>query len=184
MDVMTTPTLGPGHTRADLDRMPDDGNRYELIEGEIVMSPSPTPNHQFVSGELFHLLRLACPDHLRVAFAPLDVELEPDLSVVEPDILVVSPEMADSRGIVGPPLLAVEILSPSTAAIDRGRKKRLYERTGVACYWIVDPRDPISLTAYELSDGRYQVVTAIAGDEEWAATAPYDVTVVPGELLR
>jgi hypothetical protein len=65
------------------------------------------------------------------------------------------------------------------------RKKRLYERTGVRGYWVVDPDgDEVAFTAWELHDGRYQVVAAIAGDEGWAANLPFDVTVVPGQLLR
>lgn len=183
MDTMTTPTLGPGHTRADLDRMPDDGNRYELIEGEIVVSPSPLSRHQVISARLFRLLDDARPDGLMVLYAPLDVALE-KLSVVEPDLVVFEESQLGERGLDTPPLLAVEILSPSTRSRDLVRKKRLYERTGVRCYWVVDPDgDEIAFTAWELQDGRYQVVAAIAGDEAWAATSPFAVTVAPGGLL-
>ena len=62
-------------TREDLDAMPDDGNRYELIDGEIVVSPSPRSRHQYAVVELIYLLRAACPEHLRVATAPFDVVL-------------------------------------------------------------------------------------------------------------
>ena len=86
MEAMTTPTLGPGHTRADLDRMPDDGNRYELIEGEIVVAPSPRTRHQVVSARLFRLLDDARPVRMMVLYAPFDVMLE-DRSVVEPDLV-------------------------------------------------------------------------------------------------
>lgn len=182
MDVVTTPTLGPGHTREDLDRMPDDGNRYELIEGEIVMAPSPSYDHQRMSGELHVALHLGCPDGLVVLSAPFDVELEAD-SIVEPDLLVVERDRPEQRGLTGAPLLAVEILSPSTRGRDQVRKKRLYERNGVPSYWVVDPEVP-SLTAWELRDGRYEVATLVAGDEEWHATAPFDVTIVPARLLR
>ena len=88
------------------------------------------------------------------------------------------------RGLDTPPLLAVEILSPGTRSRDLVRKKRLYERSEVRCYWVVDPDgDEIALTAWELQDGRYQVVAAIAGDEAWAATSPFAVTVAPGGLI-
>jgi Uma2 family endonuclease len=183
MDVMTTPTLGPGHTRADLDRMPDDGNRYELIEGEIVVSPSPTSHHQVISARLFRLLDDACPSGMMVLYAPLDVALD-ELSVVEPDLIVFDRADLGERGLDKPPLLAVEILSPSTRSRDLVRKKRLYERAGIQSYWVIDPdEDAIAMTAWELRDGRYQVVAAIAGDEEWEATAPYDVRVVPSQLV-
>lgn len=181
MEVMTTPTLGPGHTRADLDRMPDDGNRYELIEGEIVMSPSPRTRHQLVSARLFRLLDDARPEGTLVLYAPFDVVLEED-SVVEPDLVVFDESIATERGIEGRPDLVVEILSPSTRSRDLVRKKRLYERAGVPCYWVVDPDEEIALTAWELRDGSYQVVAAIAGDEAWAAKAPYDVTISPSLL--
>lgn len=182
MDAMSAPTLGPGHTREDLDRMPDDGNRYELLEGEIVMTPSPSFDHQRAAGELFFVLRSACPAGLVVLPAPFDVELEV-ASVVEPDLLVVERDRPEQRGLTGAPLLVVEILSPSTRGRDQVRKKALYERSGVPSFWVVDPEVP-SLTAWELREGRYEVAALVTGDEEWAATSPYDVRLVPSQLLR
>lgn len=171
-------------TREDLDAMPDDGKRYELIEGEIVMSPSPRSRHQVVLAGLFRLLDGACPDHLRVLFAPLDVVLE-EHSVVEPDLVVFEPVALRERGLDTAPLLAVEVLSPSTRSRDLVRKKRLFERTGVPSYWVVDPdEDEITLTAWELREGRYEVVAAIAGDEEWTVTVPFEVTIAPSHLVR
>lgn len=171
-------------TREDLDAMPDDGNRYELLEGEVVMSPSPRPRHQLVGTELLVLLYQACPDHLRISTAPFDVVLG-EHDVLIPDILVVDPAGLDDRGMNGPPALVVEILSPSTRRRDLGQKKRIYERSGVASYWVVDLEDDeIALTAWELREGRYEAVAAIAGDEEWTATVPFEVTVVPSRLVR
>lgn len=166
--------------------MPDDGNRYELIEGEIVVSPSPRSRHQVVCARLFRLLDDRCPDPLMVLFAPLDVVLE-EHSVVEPDLIVFDRDELGDRGLDTPPLLAIEILSPSTRGRDLVRKKRLYERTGVPSYWIVDPGDAegdVTVTGWELRDGRYEVVASIAGDEEWTATVPFEVTVVPSRLVR
>ncbi len=171
-------------TREDLDAMPDDGNRYELIEGEIVVSPAPRPRHQLVSTELLVLLHSACPDDLRVSQAPFDVVLG-EHDVLEPDILVIDPAGLDERGMNGPPALVVEVLSPSTKRRDLGQKKRIYERSGVAAYWVVDfEDDEIALTAWELREGRYEAVASIAGDEEWTATVPFEVTVVPSRLVR
>ncbi len=171
-------------TREDLDAMPDDGNRYELIEGEIVVSPSPRSRHQFAVVELIYLVRLACPEHLRVGTAPFDVVLS-ESSVVQPDVFVLDPNEADDRGLNGPPLLAVEVLSPTTRRRDLTVKKRLYEQVGVAAYWVVDAEiEGLALTAWELRDGRYDVVASIAGDEEWTATVPFEVTVVPSRLVR
>ena len=183
MGSMTAPAAAK--TRADLDAMPDDGNRYELIAGEIVMSPAPRTRHQIAVTRLAVLLSAHCPGELEVIAAPFDVELEPGRTVVEPDIVVIDPVDADERGLVGAPLLAVEVLSPGTRGRDLVRKKALYERTGVASYWVIDPaEEQVSLTAWELRDGRYEVVAAVAGDEEWTATTPFEVTVVPARLAR
>jgi Uma2 family endonuclease len=184
MGLMTSQSLGHGYTREDFDRTPErDGYRYELLEGELIVSASPAPRHQLIVTELLVLLRQACPDDLRVVPAPLDVELE-ETSIVEPDLIVFDPVGLDARRLMAPPLLAVEVLSPSSRSRDQVKKKRLYERTGVASYWIVDPEDDISLTAWDLCDGHYRPVAAIAGDEEWTTAAPYEVTIVPSRLLR
>ncbi|WGX95667.1 Uma2 family endonuclease [Nocardioides sp. L-11A] len=178
---MMTPTPGPGHTRADLDRMPDDGRRYELLEGEIIVNASPSFDHQRMSGGLFYQLRTVCPPGLIVLSAPFDVQVE-ELSVVVPDLIVVERDRPEQRGLTGAPLLVVEILSPSTRGQDQVRKKRIYERAGVPSYWILDPEVP-SLTAWELRAGRFEVAALVAGDEEWVAAAPYEVTLVPARLL-
>lgn len=182
MDSMTAPTVGPGHTRDDYYALPDDGLRYELLDGEITVVPAPSFDHQRMSGELHFALRSVCPPGLVVLAAPFDVELE-FASVVQPDLIVVGRDVPEPRGLKAPPLLVVEILSPSGRGRDQVRKKRLYERAGVPSYWILDPEVP-SLTAWELRDGRFEVAALVAGDEEWTAHLPYDVTLVPAELAR
>ncbi|MBU2694604.1 Uma2 family endonuclease [Pimelobacter sp. 30-1] len=180
MAARSTPML----TRDDLDRMPDDGNRYELIEGEIVVSAAPIPRHQIAATRLILTLGAACPDHLEVSHAPFDVVLGRH-TVVQPDVLVLDPEALDDRGLAGPPLLAVEVLSPSTRHRDLGLKKRVYERAGVAAYWVVDVAgDQATLTAWDLRDGAYVAAAAVAGDEEWTARVPFEVAVAPGRLRR
>ena len=181
MESMSTPTLGPGHTRDDYYALPDDGLRYELLEGELAVVAAPSFDHQRMSGELHVALHLARPDGLVVLAAPFDVELE-FTSVVQPDLIVVGRDVPEQRGLMGPPLLAVEILSPNGRGRDQVRKKRLYERAGVPSYWILDPEVP-SLTAWELHEGHYEVAALVAGDEEWTASAPYPVTLVPAELI-
>ncbi len=171
-------------TREDLDAMPDDGNRYELIEGEIVVSPSPRTRHQLAVTRLVVLLDAACPEALRVLPAPFDVVLS-EFDVVQPDVLVLDPAGLDERSLTTAPLLAVEVLSPTTRRRDLTVKKRLYEQAGVGAYWVVDAEtDGLALTAWQLREDRYEVVASIAGDEEWTATAPFEVTVVPSRLLR
>ncbi|MDX1396846.1 MAG: Uma2 family endonuclease [Gemmatimonadota bacterium] len=133
----------PQITWDDVQQLPEDGNRYEAIEGALYMTPAPSVRHQTISQRLnLELVRLlAEPGHGRVWVAPLGVRFPATGEGVQPDILFVSNER---RGIVAPdelkgaPDLVVEILSPSTAARDRDLKRRLYERQGVAEYWIVD----------------------------------------------
>lgn len=171
-----------GFTRADLDEAPDDGHRYELIGGALVVTPAPSPAHQGVSLALTVLLYHACPAHLVVRNAPLDVVLADD-DVCQPDILVAPHDAFTARDLPGAPLLAVEILSPSTRLIDLNLKKASYEMAGCASYWVVDPIEA-RFIAWELRDGAYVEVADITGDQTWTATAPYDVTVCPADLVR
>ena len=128
----------------DVQQLPDDGNRYEAIEGELYVTPAPSVRHQRISMRLTLLLHdlLVEPGHGELFFAPTGVEFPATEEGVQPDLLFVSNER---RGIVadpwiqGPPDLVIEILSPTTAHRDRGVKRKLYERQGVSEYWIADP---------------------------------------------
>jgi len=127
----------------DLLRLPEDGKRHELIDGEHFVSPAPTPRHQAVSFNLIRLLGnfVHATKCGRLYHAPLDVVLSPH-SVVEPDLLFISAgreHVIGERCLSAAPDLAVEILSPSSRRIDAVLKRHLYEKHGVAEYWIVDP---------------------------------------------
>lgn len=100
-------------TRAERDALPDDGHRYELVDGALVVTPSPKLPHQRAVLRLGAALLAACPSSCEVFVAPVDVTLAPD-TVVQPDVLVVRREQALGTVLDGAPLLAVEILSPST----------------------------------------------------------------------
>ena len=133
----------PSVTWQDVQQMPDDGNRYEAIGGDIYMTPSPTFRHQRVSLRLgIELNRvLEEPGHGLVVGVPVGVEFPATEEGVQPDLLFVSRErfgILTDTWLMGAPDLVVEILSPSTASRDRGLKLRLYERQGVREYWIVD----------------------------------------------
>ncbi|MFT4187809.1 MAG: Uma2 family endonuclease [Aeromicrobium sp.] len=167
---------------ADLEALPDDGRRYELIDGALVVSPAPRPVHQEVVVRLWQLLDAAAPDHLAVHVAPLDVVLDDD-TVAQPDVLVAPREAFSEVNLPEAPLLAVEVLSPGTAILDLNVKKARYERAGIASYWIVDP-ESLRLTAYELGEGVYSVVAEVGADETWTAQQPFEVTITPGELKR
>jgi Uma2 family endonuclease len=181
MGVVTIAGSAGGLTRADLDAMPDDGRRYELIDGAIFVTPAPIPAHQIISGNLYALLRAACPADLRVLYAPVDVVLADD-TVVEPDLVVARRSDFGPKDLPVPPALAVEILSPSTRLVDLAVKRLRYESAGIAAYWVVDPLTP-SITAWELQDGAYVEVAQVAADATWSADAPFPVEITPARLL-
>ena len=122
--------------------LPDDRNRYEIIDGELFVTPAPSVVHQTAVLELAHRLMpyLKAAAHGRAIIAPADVEIAPD-TMVEPDIFVIPPvagRLPRSWTEAGRLLLVVEVLSPSTARADRVRKRALYARERVPEYWIVD----------------------------------------------
>ena len=140
--------------------LPDDGRRYEIIEGELFMSPAPTTKHQFVKRSIQHYLHTFVITHNlgEVLDAPTDVVFS-DTNIVQPDILFIAKanlHKITEANIRGAPDLIVEILSPATADTDRGAKKLLYERYGVKEYWLVDP-DPETVEIYTLQAGRYEL---------------------------
>ncbi len=176
------PAPGQPFTVDDLDRMPDDGRRYELLDGVLIVSPRPTTVHQLAATRLVTLLENACPDDLCVLAEPA-LQLSDDTEF-DPDVVVVRWEDVGAAKLTAPPLLAAEIRSPSTALIDLNRKKAAYQRFGVQAYWIVDPdpREP-SVTAFELIEGRYSTLATAAGREALRAEWPFAVEVVPALLL-
>ena len=181
MDGMTTIPVGEDFTADDLDALPDDGNRYELVDGQLLVTPSPVRMHQRAVAELFYLLRVAVPPAFEVILAPMDVRLGERLQV-QPDVLVVGDRREDRR-VESPPLLVVEVLSPGTRGRDQVMKRAAYERSGIPSYWLVDLRGP-SLTVLELQDGSYVEVARVVGEQSWTAVRPFPVRVVPAALLR
>lgn len=159
---------------------PDDGHRYELIDGTLIVTPAPGLRHQIVSTSLTLLLGPACPQHLRLLHAPFAVGLGIDTEV-QPDLLVAPRKAFTDKDLPGAPLLAIEILSPSTRLIDLNLKKARYEQAGCASYWVVDPIE-LHLTAWELRHGAYVEVADAGPDDTWAAERPFAVTIRPGAL--
>jgi Uma2 family endonuclease len=168
-------------TEDDLASMPDDGHRYELLDGALLVTPSPNLDHQRCVGAVFALLRTGRQPGHAVLVAPFDVRLS-QVTVLEPDVLVARTANLTPARLEGPPLLAVEVLSPSTRRIDLGAKRLAYEDAGVPAYWLVDPEVP-SLTVLELVAGRYVERATVTGDEAFEATFPFAVTVIPARLL-
>jgi len=145
--------------------LPDDGKRYEIIEGDLYMTPAPVTRHQIIVGRLIHLLLSYLETHPNgtALTAPCDVLLS-DTDIVQPDLLYVhnnSKAHVTEQNVQGPPDVVVEILSPGTAARDRDLKRKRYERFGVQEYWLVDP-DHNTLEILVLKAGQYtQVCCAI-----------------------
>ena len=168
-------------TRAERDALPDDGYRHELLDGVLLMTPSPVTRHQDIVGRLFILLTQHAPKSVKVLVAPFDVVLG-DRTVLEPDVVVARRGDVTDKNLPGSPLLAIEVLSPSTRLFDLGRKQSLLEEAGCPSYWVVDPVGP-ELVAWELHDGSYVEVARITGAESWTALVPFEVAVSPVDLL-
>jgi Uma2 family endonuclease len=181
MTAVTTLPFGRPLTRADLEDLPDDGHRYELIDGVLLVSPGPQLPHQDMVGNLHLLLRAACPPHLKVVLAPFAVALADDTEV-QPDLLVAARTQFTRKELPGPPLLAVEVLSPSTRRIDLLLKRDRLQAAGVPSYWLVDPEEP-SVTVLELRGGTYVEVARSVGSEPVTVTAPYPMVLVAQALL-
>ena len=153
---------------------PDDGKRYEIVDGEVFVTPAPNTRHQDIVGLLFRRLGNHVEQHGggRIFVAPYDAVLSPT-DVVQPDIVFVSDTASNlitPANLQGPPTLAVEVLSD--ARHDRVRKRRLYAQFGVAEYWIVDP-DGERVEVYRLEGQRYPTPTLLeAGTQLTTALLP------------
>jgi Uma2 family endonuclease len=175
------PGFGRPFTVAELDRMPSDGHRYELVDGALVVSSRPTTVHQAVSGRIAFALHRVCPEGLCVVAEPA-VELDP-VTELAPDLVVVHLEEVGGAKFTAPPLLVVEVRSPSTALIDLNRKKAVYEKFGVPSYWIVDPEPARpELTVFELRDSGY--VIEATSTQPLTVSHPFTVAITPADLTR
>lgn len=146
------------YTYQDYLDLPEDGNRYEIINGELIMVAAPITFHQVVSGNIEYELRTFVKNQ-KCGFvfdAPIDVKFS-ESNIVQPDILYVSNKnqaILTENNISGAPDLIIEILSQSTAYYDLVEKKQLYERFEVSEYWIVDPKKQW-IENYILQNGKY-----------------------------
>ncbi len=172
-------------TYRDYEALPADGRRYELHEGELAVTPAPSPQHQRISGNLNEVLR----QHVKsrrlgeVLYAPIDCILS-ETTVIQPDLVYLDASRlpaVSARGIEGPPTLVVEILSPTTTLVDRSTKRQLYARYGVPFYWIVDPEGR-AVEAYTLSDQGYELAVRATGAGPVSPPPFSDLALVPDAL--
>ena len=176
----------PGNfTYEDLLHTPDDGKRYEVLEGDLVVSPSPKVKHQVLVGAVHEMLctaqRAGCG---RVLLAPMDVVLShPD--VVEPDLLFIATDrlgIVTENNVQGAPDLVVEVISEGSRQRDVITKRHIYERHGVRFYWLVDPEEE-TVRVFELQSGAYgEPVTLKAGQQLGCALFP-GITQDVGQLF-
>ena len=171
---------------ADWEAMPheDAGARYELFHGRIYVTPTPITQHQRISIRLLRLLDRGLPPGHELFFPPTAVELT-DEQMAQPDLLVIADEYVGEKWVTGPPLLVVEVISPSTKRRDLGFKKDAYAASGVQHYWVVDAKADRVL-AYRLTDdATYEVVLdQTGGVVELAEPIPVSFTLADLARVR
>ena len=155
-------------TYDDYTALPEDENRYEIVNGVLIMAPTPTPEHQDIVGEFFSALRthIKLAGLGRVFMAPIDVDLGPK-NVYQPDLVVILNahlERVTEKKIIGAPDLVVEVASPSTAAYDRLTKYEKYAQAGITEYWIVKPK-PRTIEVLVLELGEYRSLGIFRGEQ-------------------
>ena len=175
-------------TRAEFEALRDgtrDGARYELLDGEVLVTPSPSFLHQHAIRRLMALFEMAIPADLAMVTAPFDVDLPgpgAGETLLQPD-LVIAPLAPDRRSLGAPPVLVVEVLSPSTWRRDLGTKRNAYAQAGIEHYWVVAPDTP-SVTIYRLrGGGGYVEEVHLTGDQQWTVSAPEQLELSPAELV-
>jgi Uma2 family endonuclease len=185
---MPPTTITGRMTAAEFMALPEDPNktRYELVHGEVVVSPSPNFDHAFV---VMHLAALLVPfirqRRLGVIVSDIDTPFGPE-DVRRPDLLFFSNARAHLIGktqLQGPPDLCVEVLSPSNRHVDRGDKFELYRDSGVPFYWIIDPMVKV-VEAYRLDSKNY-APTVTAKDDAFVRLPPFDdLEIALAEIWR
>ena len=184
--AVTKHETGRGNfTYEDLRHTPDDGKRYEVLEGKLVVSPSPTWKHQRVSRKLNALLSRAEEEDKGCAvYAPMDVVLS-DREVAQPDLLFIAKErlsIITAENVQGAPDLVVEIISEGSRKRDAITKRHIYERYGVRFYWLVDPEEE-TVRVCELKDGAYGEPTTLRAGQQLTCPLFPGITEDVGQLF-
>ena len=153
-------------------QLPESNLPRQLMHGEVIEMAAPELEHQDAVGNLFVLFKQAAKRLGGKAYvAPVDVRFDDD-NVVQPDDILLLPDSrcqsVGTRFLSGPPDLIAEVLSPSTARIDRRDKFRLYERDGVREYWIAEPREQL-VSVWQLRDGAFVLLDVYGVDETFTS---------------
>lgn len=147
----------------------DDGKRYELVDGVLeLMSPAPSPDHQSISIEILDRFLDNCKDDYLIYGAPIDMIIS-ETEVRQPDLVLIHrdrfSQIVRKHGIIGPPDLVIEILSPSSVKRDKQGKLHSYARFTIPEYWIVDPSNKF-IEQYLLNGQQYSLPYVYAGDDK------------------
>jgi Uma2 family endonuclease len=170
---------------ADLALLPDDGHKYEIVDGSLIVSPAPSSIHQVIANELGKLLDLGLPADL-YALAGVNVRL--GTAVLIPDMAVVRREVA-LDGVTAfeaaDVLLVAEIVSPSSVTIDRLIKPAVYASAGIPSYWRIEQGDhgPPTVVVHELAGSVYRQLAEVSGAGELAVDQPFPLVIRPRALL-
>jgi Uma2 family endonuclease len=182
-DYAEIPVRPDGFTISDLDELRPDGRRYELLDGTLIVSPSPRWEHQWAVRAVYEAIRKLCPPNLEAFPVPLEVS-QGEHTYFEPDLVVVrNYDLVEGVRFRCVPVLVVEVVSPSSRGIDNVLKRHAYARIGVPHYWIVDIDEP-AVVALRLVDGGYAELARAEGDEVLAVGEPFPVELVPDEVRR
>lgn len=160
--------------------LPDDGCRYEIVQGVLMMTPAPETAHQGIIGEIYRYLCSQIVDTKRglVLTAPVDVVFAEDTQT-QPDVLVLLKEHLErlqEKRVLGAPDLVVEVISPSSATYDRLVKHNIYEQAGVSEYWLVKPKVQ-TIEVFVLETGKYRSLGVFKGEQCLTSQIVPDVTV-------
>lgn len=168
----------------DLENTPDDGRRYELVDGRLDVSAAPSSEHFRIANRLSTCLNLLCEGEFEIGEGPgLNFQSE-KASFRIPDVAVFDYEIPESKHFDIPPLLAVEIVSQDSTRRDYVTKRREYANFGIPSYWIIDPLlGTIDLTELRLEDGQYLDATQVSGEEVFETDFPFPIKLVPHWLL-
>lgn len=176
------PHVAEAWTEADLDGMPDDGNRHEVLDGRLIVTPPPPETHQGIADAIAAALRAAAPRGWRVR-REIGIRL-PGGNVI-PDVTVLSPDAPRGRvwTDAGHVALVVEVASERTVTYDEGDKSVAYAEAGIAGYWRAVPRDGLVCLETRIDRARYSRSVPVHPGETLEVTSPFPVTVDPARWL-
>ncbi len=181
--------IGPLVTVAELESMPDDGNRYELIEGELLVSRAPSLTHQRISRNLLILISQYLDQHPFGEVLATPGVIFDDFNSVIPDLIVVSNErrasIAAGERFSGAPEIIIEILSPGpeNSKRDRVAKRQVYSRYGVMEYWVIDP-ESYTIEVYRMQAGTLELATTLTQTDSLASSVLPDFVVSVADIFN